>query len=157
MPSVGRVFGAADGGSTYAFRNLGRPLPGVHSERLAEQADEPSKEPLREQIRLYGHQLDGPSFGFVAGWLEPTRCIEWEVQPVSKVVVCWHRVPRRQLLCASQTIATKFPAVVLTGRRKTFFRFEGEDPDYIVDQVSQGQKMLRKPWVGRTEFEICCA
>ena len=109
---------------------------------------------LREQERLYGRRQWGPSFGLVEGWMQVGVQDRWRWDEASCVLIRFHATYRTQLFHAPNQIAAEFPMLRLTGRRKTWFQFEGQDPDYILDDISQGARRLSQSWQGRTEFAV---
>ena len=95
-----------------------------------------------EQERLYGRQLFGSSFGWVDGWFDPGPSDRWCYDEASHVLVRFHSSPRSQLFHAPADIVNRFPYVQLTGRRKTWYLYEGHVPDYVLDTTECGARKL---------------
>ena len=107
-----------------------------------------------EQERLYGRRLFGCSFGWADGWVEPGPSDRWCYDEANHVLVRFHSTSRSQLFHAPAEIVKRFPYVHLTGRRKTWYLFDGHEPDYILDATECGARKLSHLWTGRTEFEV---
>ena len=107
-----------------------------------------------EQERLYGRRLFGCSFGWADGWVEPGPCDRWCYDEANHVLVRFHSTSRSQLFHAPAEIVKRFPYVHLTGHRKTWYLFDGHEPDYILDATECGARKLSHLWTGRTEFEV---
>eukprot|EP00439_Symbiodinium_sp_Y106_P031511 s7133_g3.t2 len=103
-----------------------------------------------EQERLYGRQLFVSSFGWADGWLDPGTSDRWCFDEASHVLVRFHSL----LFHAPAGIVKRFPYVQLTGRRKTWYLYEGHEPDFILDTTECGARKLSQLWTGRTEFQV---
>ena len=82
--------------------------------------------------------------------VRPGSVERWHLDLDNQALIRFHADYRSQLFSAPIEVRQKFPELLLTGRRKAWFKFREQTPDCVCDDVSAGARKLSKLWIGST-------